>query len=62
MSLIITTVVMACLDPGKPPSSGEAMRSLCNCCMEHYSKSFGTLRFNLESASEISKVSRVIGD
>ena len=38
------------------------MSSLCNCHMEHSSKIFGTLRFTLESASAISKVSRVIGD
>ena len=53
---------MACLAPTKPTSSGEAMSSLCNCRMEHYNKSLGTLRFSLVSASAISKVSRVIGD
>ena len=38
------------------------MTSLCNCCMEHSSKSFGTLCFTPDSASIISKVSRSVGD
>ena len=61
VSLIITSCVMACLDPSKPPSSGEAMSSLYNYLMEHSSMSFGTLRFTSDSASVISKVSRAIG-
>ena len=62
VSLIITSFVSACLAPSKPPSSGEAMSSLCNCCMEHSSKSFGTLRFTPYSASVISKLSWAIVD
>ena len=62
MSLIITSFVLSCLDPIKPPSSGEAVSSLCNYHMEHSSKSFRNLRFTLDYASVISKVSRVIGD
>ena len=57
-----TTFVMACLDPTKPPASGEATSSLCNYRMEHPNKSFGNRCFTLVSASAISKVSRVIGD
>ena len=37
------------------------MISLCNFCMEHSSNSFGTIRFNPDSASVPSKVSRAIG-
>ena len=48
--------------PNKPPSSGEAMSSLCNYRMAQYNKSCGTLRFTLVSASARSKVSLVIGD
>ena len=33
VSLIITSCVSACLDPSKPPSSGEVMISLCKCHM-----------------------------
>ena len=55
VSLIIKSGFMACLDPTKPPSSGASMISLCNFCMEHSNKSFGTLRFILVSASAISK-------
>ena len=62
VSLIITSIVPSCLAPSKPPSYGEAMSSLCNCHVEHSSKSFGTLRFNPYSASVIIKVSRAIGD
>ena len=51
---------MACMAPTKPPSSGEAMSSLCNCRMEHSNKSFGTLRLTLVSASAISKVSKLL--
>ena len=62
MSLIIISFLSACLDPIKPPSSGEAVSSLCNYHMEHSSKSFRTLRFTLDYASVISKVSRDIGN
>ena len=62
VSLIITSFVSACPAPSKPPSSGEIMSSLCNCCMEYFSKGFGTLRFTLDSASVVSKLSRAIGD
>ena len=62
VSLIITSFVSACLDTSKPPSSGEAMISLCNCRMKHYSKSSGTIHFTLDSSSVISKVSHDIGD
>ena len=62
VSLIITSFVLACLDPSKPPSSGETMISLCNYRMEHSSNSFGSLRFTPDSASVVSKVSRAIGD
>ena len=62
LSLIITSFVLAFLDPSKPSSYGETMSSLCNCHMEHSNKSFGTLRFTLDSVSVISKTSRSIGD
>ena len=62
MLIIITSFVSACLVPSKPPSSGETMSSLCNCHMEHSSKSFGTLCFTTDSVSMISKVSQTIGD
>ena len=62
VSLIITSFVSVCLAPSKPPSLGEAMRSLWNYRMEHSRKSFGTLCFTLDSASMISKLSRAIGD
>ena len=62
VSLIITSFVLACMAPSKPPSSGETMSSLCYCCMEHFSKSFGTICFTQDYTSVISKVSRAIGD
>ena len=62
VSLLITSFILAYMDPSKPPSSGEAMRLLCNYRMEYSSKSFGTLRFTLYSASMISKVSHAIRD
>ena len=62
MLLNIKSFVLVCLDPSKPPSSGEAMISLCNYCMENSSKSFGTIRFTPDSAYMISKVSQAIGD
>ena len=38
------------------------MSSLCKCCMEHSSKSFGNLCFSPDSSYVISKVSQAIGD
>ena len=62
VSLIIISFLSECLDPSKPPSSGESMSSLGNCRMEYSRKGLGTLCFTLDSAFVISKVSRAIGD
>ena len=62
VSLIITSFILACLDPSEPPSSGEVMSSLWNCRVKHSSKSFGTLRFTPDSTSVIGKLSFAIGD
>ena len=62
LSLLITSFVSACLAPSKPPSYGEVMSSLCNCCMEHFSKRFGTNCSTPYSEYVISKLSWAIGD
>ena len=50
------------MDSSKPQSYGEAMSSLCNCRMKHYSRSYRTLCFTPDSTSVISEVSRAIED
>ena len=58
LNLPVHIILSAFMDTIKPSSSGELVSSLCNYCMEHSSKVFGTLCFTLDSASVISKVSQ----